>query len=135
MTKELSVQKSIIKTYRKEIWSQFIKAIKTYQLVTEGDKIAVCLSGGKDSFLLAKCLQELQKHGVYCFELVFLVMDPGYSAASLNHIKALANELAIPIQIYQNNIFAQIKNEKNACYLCAKKTAGLFIFICARTWL
>ena len=80
MEKYREIEKSIIKKFRKEIWSKFVKGIKDYQLIQQNDKIAVCMSGGKDSFLMAKCLQELQRHGQIDFELEFIVMDPGYTA-------------------------------------------------------
>ena len=79
MEKYREIEKSIIKKYRKEIWSKFVKGIKTYDLIQPGDRIAVCISGGKDSFLLAKCLQELQRHGIFKFDLEFICMDPGYT--------------------------------------------------------
>ena len=91
------IEKSIIKKYRKEIRSKFVKAIKEYELIKENDRIAVCISGGKDSFLLAKCLEELQRHGKFKFDLEFLVMDPGFTKEGLEKIKENANTLNIPI--------------------------------------
>lgn len=119
-----AIEKSIIKSYRKEIWTPFVRAIKTFNLIDEGDKIAVCLSGGKDSFLLAKCMQELNKYSIYKFELVFLVMDPGFDEKTLASIKKLAKDLDVSFKLFHNDIFAMVKNEKKACYLCAKKRRG-----------
>ena len=118
------IERSIIKTYKSKIFSKFLKAIKTYDMVSNGDKIAVCISGGKDSFLLAKCMQELQRHSKYKFELIFLVMDPGYTKTNLNKIKSNAKLLNIPIEIYESNIFDQIKETDSMCYLCARKRRG-----------
>ena len=84
MEKYREIEKSIIKKFRKEIWSKFVKAIKEYQLINENDKIAVCISGGKDSFLLAKCMEELKRHGQFKFDLEFIVMNPGYTNDTLN---------------------------------------------------
>lgn len=86
MEKYREIEKSIIKKYRKEIWSKFVKAIKEYKLIEENDKIAVCISGGKDSFLLAKCMEELKRHGQFKFDLEFIVMNPGYNEENLNKI-------------------------------------------------
>lgn len=119
-----NIEKSIIKTYRKEIWSKFVKAVKTYNLINEGDKIAVCISGGKDSFLLAKCMQELQRHGVFKFDLFFMTMDPGYDKKVVNNIKQNCQKLNIAINVFKTPIFKMIKGEKNSCYLCAKKRRG-----------
>ena len=93
------VERSIIKTYRKDIWRKFTKAVTIYNLISDNDKIAVCLSGGKDSFLLAKCLQEIKKHGQIKFDLEFIVMDPGYNKENLEKVKKNAELLGIPIQI------------------------------------
>ena len=86
MEKYKDIEKSIIKTYRKEIWSKFIKAVKDYKLISDNDNIMVCISGGKDSFLLAKCIQELQKHGKVKFNAKYVVMDPGYNEYNKNYI-------------------------------------------------
>ena len=123
-----SVERSIIKTYRKTIWKNFVKAIKTYELIVENDAIAVCMSGGKDSFLLAKCLQELQRHHQVKFSLKFLVMDPGYDKNVRAEIIKTAEILKVPIQIFTTDIFAQVKGNKNACYLCAKKRRGYLYY-------
>ena len=105
MTQKEQIEHSIITKYRKKIWSPFMKAIRDFKLVEENDKIAVCISGGKDSMLLAKCLEELQKHGKVSFELVYLVMDPGYQEKNLNQIRKNLEILDIPAMIFQNNIF------------------------------
>lgn len=118
------IEKSIIKKYRKEIWSKFIKAIKEYDLIKENDKIAVCISGGKDSFLLAKCLEELQRHGKFKFDLEYLVMDPGFTKEGLKRIKDNANILNLPIKIFKSNIFKDVQKEESPCYVCARKRRG-----------
>lgn len=126
MEKFKLVEKSIIKTYRKDIWSKFIKAVNDFSLVCENDKIMVCISGGKDSFLLAKCLEELTRHGKLSFSLKYVVMDPGYSKKSLELIKKNADILNIPIEIFKTDIFAIANNlkEGNPCYLCARMRRG-----------
>lgn len=120
------IEKSIIKTYRKDIWREFTKAITDYNLVCEHDKIAVCISGGKDSFLLAKCMQELQRHGKVNFDLEFIVMDPGYSKDNLNKVKENAKNLDIPIKVYESTIFNSLNNMdlKSPCYMCARMRRG-----------
>ena len=118
------IENSIIKKYRKTIWRPFIKAIKDFNLVEDGDKIAICISGGKDSFLLAKCMQELQKHGKIKFDLIYLVMNPGYNIKNLNKIIQNSKILNINIEIFDSEIFKLTQNEKNACYLCARKRRG-----------
>ena len=109
MEKYKEIERSIIKKYRKEIYSRFVRSIKDFSLIEEGDNIAVCISGGKDSFLLAKVLQELKRHSIFKFELVFLVMDPGYTKENLEKIKLNAKYLNIPIIIKESNIFEVIK--------------------------
>ena len=119
------IERSIIKKYRKELWTPFIVAVKRYELVQEGDKIAVCISGGKDSMLMAKLMQELQKHSDVPFELVFLVMDPGYNEINRQKIESNAELLHIPVTIFESNIFSVANNtEKNPCYLCARMRRG-----------
>lgn len=120
------IEKSIIKKYRKDIWSKFVKAINEYQLIQEDDKIAVCISGGKDSFLMAKCMQEIQKHGKISFALEFIVMNPGYNDRNLQLIKANAEKMQIPIKIFNSDIFGIVTNvtEGNPCYLCARMRRG-----------
>ncbi len=126
MEKYREIEKSLIKKYRKDLWSKFIKAIKDYELIKENDKIAVCISGGKDSFVLAKLLQELKRHGQCQFELEFIVMDPGYKKANLNKIIENAHTLNIPIKIFETNIFAVSNklNEDKPCYMCARMRRG-----------
>ena len=119
------IERSIIKKYRKELWTPFIVAVKRYELVQEGDKIAVCISGGKDSMLMAKLMQELQRHTDRPFFLTFLVMDPGYNPANRALIEANAALLGIPVQIFESDIFdVTTKVEKNPCYLCARMRRG-----------
>ncbi len=125
--KELKeIEKSIIKKYRKEIYSKFIRAIKDFELVKENDHIAVCISGGKDSFLLAKCMQELKRHNKFNFNLTFLVMNPGYNEENLQKIKDNAKHLNIPIEVFNTNIFeiSDSSSGKSPCYLCARMRRG-----------
>lgn len=119
------IERSIIKKYRTHIWRKFVSAIDEYELVKEGDRIAVCISGGKDSFLMAKCFQELQKRSPVKFELVFLTMNPGYSEKNLNLIKSNADRLGIPLEIFDTEIFDIVYNiEQSPCYLCARMRRG-----------
>lgn len=119
------VEQSIRKKFRKKIWRMFAKAINTYDLVKEGDKIAVCISGGKDSMLMAKLFQELKRHNKFEFELVFLVMDPGYSEANRKVIENNAKLMDIPITVFESTIFdAVYEVEKSPCYLCARMRRG-----------
>ena len=119
------VERSIIKTYRKRIWNPFLIALKNYKLVSAGDKIAVCISGGKDSMLMAKLLQELHKYSEVPFELVYLVMDPGYNAENRKKIEDNARLLHIPITVFETDIFTVAnKTEKSPCYLCARMRRG-----------
>lgn len=119
------IEKSIIKKFRKEIWSKFIKAIKDFGLICDGDNIAVCISGGKDSFLLAKCMQEIKKHGKIDFDVKFICMNPGYNEENLNMIKENANKLNIDLNIFESPIFDIVdKQEKSPCYLCARMRRG-----------
>lgn len=120
----MDIEKSIIKKYRKEIYARFVHAVKDFNLIEEGDKIGVCISGGKDSFILAKCLQELKRHSKYKFELTFLVMDPGYAEENLEKIKENAKHLEIPIIIKKSNIFEVIKDNSSPCFLCARMRRG-----------
>jgi len=125
MEKYRMIEKSIIKKYRKEIWSKFIKAINDYHLIKPGDHIAVCISGGKDSFLLAKCFDELKRHNQYQFEISYILMDPGYSKNHLETIKEISNKLNIPLNIFNSPIFKIIQDkDTNPCYLCAKMRRG-----------
>lgn len=120
------IEKSIIKTYRKDIWRKFTKAIAEYNLINDNDKIAVCISGGKDSFLMAKCFQELKKHGKINFELEFIVMDPGYNEENSKIIKKNAKLLEVPIKVYDSHIFSALQNMdlKSPCYMCARMRRG-----------
>ena len=118
-------ERSIIKKYRKEIWNPFIIALKEYRLINKGDKIAVCISGGKDSMLMAKLIQQLQKYSEVPFEAEYLVMNPGYSSSNMKKIEHNADILNIPIRVFKTNIFdAADKAEKNPCYLCARMRRG-----------
>ena len=119
------VEKSIRKKFHKNIWSKFAKAITVYRLVKPGDKIAVCISGGKDSMLMAKLFQELKMHNKFPFELVFLVMDPGYSPENRSIIEKNAESMSIPIIVFESDIFESVYNvEKSPCYLCARMRRG-----------
>ena len=129
MSRELTAQeiaeRSLIKTYRKSLWNPFIAAVKRYELIAPGDRIAVCISGGKDSMLLAKLMQELQRHTEQPFELVFLVMDPGYNPENRALIEANAEKLRIPVTIFESNIFdVTVSVDRNPCYLCARMRRG-----------
>lgn len=113
------------KKFHKLLFSKFAKAIKTYDLLQPNDKIAVCISGGKDSMLMAKLFQELKTHHKFSFELLFLVMDPGYSTENRKKIEANAKLLDIPIVVYESDIFENVSNvEKSPCYLCARMRRG-----------
>ncbi|MCH4040306.1 MAG: tRNA 2-thiocytidine biosynthesis protein TtcA [Lachnospiraceae bacterium] len=119
------IERSIITKYRKELWHPFIDAVAKYQLVNEGDRIAVCISGGKDSFCMAKLMQELERHGKVKFEAVYLVMDPGYNEINRAKIESNAALLHVPIQIYESNIFDIANSQDHSpCYLCAKMRRG-----------
>lgn len=119
------IERSIIKTYRKSIWRKFIAGINEYKMINEGDKIGVCISGGKDSMLLAKCIQELKKHGVVNFDAEYIVMDPGYNAQNRQRIIDNAKILNVPIHIFETNIFDSVVNvHDHPCYLCARMRRG-----------
>ena len=119
------IERSIIKKYREQLWQPFIRAVKQYKLVQAGDKIAVCISGGKDSMLMAKLMQELRRHSQVPFELVFLVMDPGYNAVNRQKIESNAALLHIPITVFETNVFdVANSSEKSPCYLCARMRRG-----------
>ncbi|MEA5094649.1 tRNA 2-thiocytidine biosynthesis protein TtcA [bioreactor metagenome] len=125
MEKFEEVERSIIKKYRKTIWSKFISGIKEYNLIKDGDKIAVCISGGKDSMLMAKCMQQLQKYSEIKFETEYLVMDPGYNPENRQRIIDNAKLLNIPIRIFDTQIFNIVENiEQTPCYLCARMRRG-----------
>ena len=121
----LDIEESIRKKFRKTIWCRFTKAIREYELVKEGDKVAVCISGGKDSMLMAKLFKELKRHNKFPFEVVFLVMDPGYSPENRQIIENNARKLNIPVTIFESDIFESVFNiEKSPCYLCARMRRG-----------
>lgn len=119
------IERSIIKKFRKPIWRRFTKAIREYELVRDGDKIAVCISGGKDSMLMAKLFQELSRHGKKNFEVVFLVMNPGYNEINYQTIKDNAQILNVPITVFESDIFNIVASEEQSpCYLCARMRRG-----------
>lgn len=126
MNKQTDIERSIIKTYRKDIWVKFIHALKDFELIEENDKIMVCISGGKDSFLLAKCIQELTRHGKIKFEAKYVVMDPGYKKEHLDKIIDMAKNLGVDIEIFKSDIFeiATFLNEESPCYMCARMRRG-----------
>ena len=126
MERYQEIERSIIKSYRKEIWSKFIKAVKDYNLIEENDNIMVCISGGKDSFVLAKCIQELQRHGNVKFNAHYVVMDPGYNEYNRNFILDNAKILNIPLEMFESDIFDVVANvdSKSPCYLCARMRRG-----------
>lgn len=118
-------EKSIIKKFHKQLFRKFTKAVVTYNLVEPNDKIAVCISGGKDSWLMAKLFQELKKHHKFSFELVFLVMNPGYNPENLALIESNAQKLDVPIEIFESDIFESVLHvDKSPCYLCARMRRG-----------
>lgn len=120
------IERSIIKKYRKTIWSKFIKAIKEFDLIEEDDKIMVCISGGKDSFLMAKCIQELARHGKIHFEAKFVVMNPGYNKENQLLIEENSRRLNVPIEVFETDIFEVVSTVdfKSPCYMCAKMRRG-----------
>ena len=125
LTRQQQIERSIITTYRSKLWAPFIKAIKDYELIKPNDVVCACISGGKDSMLLAKLLQELKRHSDFEFEVKYLVMNPGYNEANLEYTKKNLEILGIPATIVDTNIF-EVANaqEKNMCYLCAKLRRG-----------
>ena len=120
------IERSIIKKFRKEIWSKFVKGIQEYELIKENDKIMVCISGGKDSFLLAKCIQELKRHGKFNFDAHFVVMNPGYNEFNRDLIIKNSERLNVPITMFESNIFDTVAaiDNKVSCYLCARMRRG-----------
>ena len=127
------IERSIIIKYRKAIWLKFIQAIQEYELIQDGDKIAVCISGGKDSMLMAKCFQELKRHRKINFDVVFLVMDPGYNSENRQKIIDNAKLLNIPINIFETNIFKAVeKIDDHPCYICARMRRG---YLYKRIWM
>ncbi len=126
MERYQDIERSIIKKYRKNIWCKFTKAIRDYEIIQDNDKIMVCISGGKDSFLMAKCFQEIKKHGKVNFDAYYVVMNPGYTKQHLEEIKTNAEILNIPIEIFESDIFASVEviNHKSPCYMCARMRRG-----------
>ena len=125
MERYKEIERSIIKKFRKSIWNNFCGAVTEYELISAGDKIAVCISGGKDSMLMAKCMQELNRHSLVPFELVFLVMDPGYNEENRRLIEENAKLMNIPITVFESNIFDVVTDAGGApCYLCARMRRG-----------
>ena len=126
MEKYKEIERSIIKKYRKEIWSKFVRAVQDYNLIEEDDNIMVCISGGKDSFLLAKCVQELNRHGKINFTAHYVVMDPGYNEYNRDFIIDNAKTLNVPIELFNSDIFDVVANvdSKSPCYLCARMRRG-----------
>lgn len=125
LSRAKEIERSIIKRYRKELWTRFVQAVKAYSLIAEGDKIAVCMSGGKDSFLMAKLFQEIHRHGKMHFSLRFIVMDPGYLPANRRLIETNAELLEIPVEIFSSPIFEAVTQAGGSpCYLCARMRRG-----------
>ena len=126
MEKYQEIERSIIKKYRKDIWSKFVKAVSEYELIKENDKIMVCISGGKDSFLLAKCMEELQKHGKFPFEVRYVCMNPGYNEENKKLILENAKILNVNLEMFDSTIFDTVASltEGNPCYLCARMRRG-----------
>ena len=125
LTRSQEIELSIRKKFHKELFTPFAKAINRYELLQENDKVAVCISGGKDSMLLAKLFQELKRHNKFNFELVFLVMDPGYNPVNRRQIEENAKILEVPITVFESDIFDAVYTiEKSPCYLCARMRRG-----------
>ena len=125
MTAGALAERSLITKYRKTIWNRFIGGCKDYELIKPGDRIAVCISGGKDSIMLAKCMQHLQKYSDFPFEVEYLVMDPGYNPENRALIEANAEKLRVPVTIFESNIFnVTVSVDRNPCYLCARMRRG-----------
>ena len=125
LERHIAIERSIIKKYRKTIWNNFVAAVQEYELIEEGDKIAVCISGGKDSMLLALCMRNLMRYSETKFDLVFLVMDPGYNAENRARIEENAETLKLPVTIFESDIFEVTERCGGApCYLCARMRRG-----------
>ena len=125
MERYQKIENSLITKYRKDIWAKFVKGVQEFQMIEENDKIAVCISGGKDSFVLAKCMQEIQKHGKIKFDLEFIVMNPGYNEKNKEKIIENARIMNIPITMFESDIFSIVDNIKDSpCYLCARMRRG-----------
>lgn len=126
MERYKEIERSIIKRFRKEIWAKFVKAVKDYKLINEGDKVMVCISGGKDSFLLAKCVEELKKHGGVNFDACYVCMNPGYNELNKQMILKNVKILNVDLEMFESDIFdvANTLNEKSPCYMCARMRRG-----------
>ena len=126
MERYQEIERTIIKKFRKDIWSRFVKAVQDYELIKENDHIMVCISGGKDSFLLAKCIQELERHGKVPFKASYVVMNPGYNKKNQDLIISNAKGLNIPIEIFESDIFDVVNkiSAESPCYMCAKMRRG-----------
>lgn len=126
MERYKEIERSIIKRFRKEIWAKFVKAVKDYRLINEGDKVMVCISGGKDSFLLAKCVEELKRHGGVNFDACYVCMNPGYNELNKQMILKNAKILNVDLEMFESDIFdvANTLNEKSPCYMCARMRRG-----------
>ena len=126
MERYKEIERSIIKRFRKEIWSKFVAAVKDYELIKENDSIMVCISGGKDSFLMAKCFEEIKRHGKIDFDVHFVVMDPGYSEFNRKLIEENSKTLNVPIEIFDTDIFDVVNTVdfKSPCYMCARMRRG-----------
>lgn len=125
LSRKEEIERSIITKFRKDVWRKFTKAVRDYQLIKDGDKIAVCISGGKDSMLLAKCMEELRKHGKANFEICYIVMNPGYRSDVYEKIVDNAKVLGIDIKVFKSNIFEIVdKQVASPCYLCARMRRG-----------
>lgn len=125
LTRAQEIERSIVKKFKKDIWRNFTKAINEYQMIQDGDKIAVCISGGKDSMLMAKLFQELKRHGRNNFDVVFLVMNPGYNDLNYQMILENAKTLEVPITVFETQIFETVVDiEDSPCYLCARMRRG-----------
>jgi tRNA 2-thiocytidine biosynthesis protein TtcA len=125
MERYQEIERSIITKYRKPLWKRFIKGVNEYKMIQEGDRIAVCISGGKDSMIMAKLIQEVQRHGVINFEAEYLVMDPGYNEINRQIVENNAKLLNIPITIFETNIYDSVAEvDSSPCYLCARMRRG-----------
>ena len=125
LERHTAIERSIIKKYRKTIWNNFVASVQEYELISEGDKIAVCISGGKDSMLLAVCMRNLQRYSNVKFDLVYLVMDPGYNKENRAQIEKNAETLKLPVTIFESDIFEVTDRVGGApCYLCARMRRG-----------
>ena len=125
MERYQEIERSIIKKFRKDIWSKFVKAVQEYELIKENDNIMVCISGGKDSFLLAKCIEEIKRHGKFDFDVHYVCMDPGYNEKNRKLIEENAKILNIDLEIFESDIFEIVDQvDKSPCYLCARMRRG-----------